>query len=113
LQKKSDLKCHSNTLQTLLDHLQSSSSEFRRSPKTFLDAQDPDGNTPLITACIKGHFQVAELLLQRGASVGIQNQKSDGGSALHEAISRRYEHVIGLLLRYHADPFVENIKNYT
>ncbi|KAL4526039.1 hypothetical protein Ndes2437B_g07308 [Nannochloris sp. 'desiccata'] len=100
-------------LRTLLDHLQSSASDFRRNPKSLLDVQDPDGNTPLITACIKGHFQVAELLLQRGASVGIQNQKSDGGSALHEAINRRHEHVIALLLRCHADPFVENIKSYT
>jgi Ankyrin repeats (3 copies) len=100
-------------LQTLLDYLQNSSPEFRRSPASFLDVQDPDGNTPLITTCIKGHFQVAELLLQRGASVAIQNQKSDGGSALHEAINRRHEHIIALLLRYHADPFVENIKSYT
>jgi hypothetical protein len=100
-------------MQTLLDHLQSSSAEYRRSPSSLLDAQDVDGNTALIGACKAGHFQVAELLLQRGASVSIQNQKSDGGSALHVAVQNQHKHVVELLLRYRADPFVENIKSYT
>lgn len=100
-------------LKALLDQLQRNSVEFRRNPSPFLDIQDADGNTPLLVACIRGHYQVAELLLQRGASIQIQNNRSDGGSPLHEAIYRRHEHIIGLLLRFRAEPFVENCKSFT
>ena len=87
--------------------------DFQRNPSPFLDIQDVDTNTPLLVACIRGHYQVAELLLQRGAGIQIQNNRSDGGSPLHEAIYRRHEHMIALLLRFRADPFVENCKSFT
>lgn len=86
---------------------------FRANPREYLEALDDEGNTPLITASTKGHYQVAELLLQRGASLTTQNSRSEGGSALHQAVLRGHSHIAELLLYHGANPFVENIKGFT
>ena len=54
-----------------------------------------------------------ELLLAAGASLAAQNARPDGGSALHEAVARRHDHVVDLLLRAGASPFVENARGFT
>lgn len=60
------------------------------------------GTTPLLRAAELGRFQIAELLLERGASVG---ETDDFGSALaYAAINRAAVETVRLLLRHDADP---------
>lgn len=49
----------------------------------------------------KGHFDVCKTLLSFGAHPGIQD--SDGDTPLHDAISKRRDDLIGILLEYNAD----------
>ena len=48
-----------------------------------LDAQDPDGDTPLIKAVCHGSLAAVERLLDRGAAVDARGRA--GYCALHEA----------------------------
>lgn len=98
--------------QAVLDRL-AQVPEFTSNPRAFLEVPDGEGNTPLVIASSRGHYQVAELLLQRGASLSTQNNRPEGGSALHEAVARRQDHIADLLLRHGANPFVENAKGFT
>jgi hypothetical protein len=48
-----------------------------------IDAQDMDGNTPLMLAVMSADTAAVELLLEKGADVSIQNR--DGKTALRHA----------------------------
>ena len=63
-----------------------------------LDARDDKGDTPLIQACFKGAVQVAEWLMQRGASAAATNQF--GENCLHAAARGGDVAVVKLLLDY-------------
>lgn len=99
--------------QQLLEHMSRTSPTFRHTPANYLEIRNKDGSTPLIVACQKGYYQIAELLLYYGASIHAQNRRSDGGTALHEAVNKRNGHLIDLLLSKGANAFVENINNAT
>ena len=49
-------------------------------------------------------------LLASGANPHHVSDKSDGLSALHECVARGYANIMELLLQYHANPFVENLR---
>ena len=55
----------------------------------------------LLSGVCKGHFDVRKTLLTNGAHSGIQD--SDGDTPLHDAISKRRDDLIGILLEYNAD----------
>lgn len=52
--------------------------------------------SPLHYACMKGHEEIAKLLLDRGANFNSKN--SDGNTALHVAIIHNHVHIVELLL---------------
>ena len=54
-----------------------------------------------ISGVCKGHFDVCKILLSNGAHSGIQD--SDGDTPLHDAISKRRDDLINILLEHNAD----------
>lgn len=98
-------------LKAFLDDLQRMNIQYQRDPKLFLDATDDEYFSPLILSTMRGHYQVVELLLQRGASVNLQNRVH--GSPLHCALTCNQRHILDILLRYNANPLVENEKGMT
>jgi ankyrin repeat protein len=54
-----------------------------------------------VSGVCKGHFDVCKILLSNGAHSGIQD--SDGDTPLHDAISKRRDDLINILLEYNAD----------
>ena len=72
---------------------------------TLLHALDSDGSTPLHCAAWKGHAEVAALLLERGANVGVENENDHwGGTPLHAAAHANNHAIAKLLLEHGADP---------
>lgn len=70
--------------------------------KEYVISHFEDGMTGLHWACDRGHEEVAELLLQRGALV---NARDDAGqTAMHYAASCGHKQLVLLLLRHKADP---------
>lgn len=76
----------------------------------FVQARDEVGNTPLTAAAARGFYECVVLLLDQGANIHYQNRRAEGGSALHEAVARRHDRIVDLLLRRGASPFTENAK---
>lgn len=62
-----------------------------------LDTPGPDGDTALHLACLYGHAQCVELLLQEGARADVINAE-DGTTALHDAAAGGYVEIAQLLL---------------
>ena len=60
-----------------------------------VNAADNDGDTPLHNAAWKGHREMIELLIARGAD--IRARDSRGNTPLDEAIQRGYAEVVPLL----------------
>lgn len=100
-------------LQALLTQLRADSTYEANHRQQLDTACTQDGDTPLIAAARGGHYQVVELLLNSGASLHPQTQRQGGGTALHEAIARRQDHVIDLLLAAGTNSFVENAQGFT
>lgn len=69
--------------------------------------RNPDGDTPLLAACRRGHTETVAFLLQNGASVNITGGR-DKNSALHIAALRGDEAVVDALLRANADTTARN-----
>lgn len=61
---------------------------------------DPNGSTPLHTACLKGNTAIAKLLLQHKAAVDVAD--SDGLLPLHVAALTGNPDLVTLLLDYGA-----------
>ena len=61
-----------------------------------------EGDTPLMLACTKGHFEFCQLLIDSGADVNLQ--KDYGDFALRMAVWYRHRNIVELLLRSKADP---------
>jgi ankyrin repeat protein len=59
-------------------------------------------------AAEKGHYGVAELLVEKGADVNIQTRK--GWSALMWASEKGYTEIVSMLIEAKADLFARNIK---
>ena len=53
--------------------------------------------TPLYAACIKGHFEVAKMLIMHGAHVNFQDKEKL--FALHRASQNGYYEIVQLLLK--------------
>ena len=80
---------HLSVIQTLLDN------------GAEIDAQDEDGDTPLIQASGEGWLEVVRLLLERGADVNFQNH--GGSTALILAAAYDNADIVSLLLQHGAD----------
>ncbi|XP_076250099.1 uncharacterized protein LOC143189964 isoform X1 [Rhynchophorus ferrugineus] len=64
--------------------------------------RDNAGYTPLHEASVKGHLDIAKLLLRYGANV---HESAQGGiRPLHEAVESGFVEIVRLLLSYGADP---------
>mmetsp|Transcript_8973 Transcript_8973/g.19205 ORF Transcript_8973/g.19205 Transcript_8973/m.19205 type:complete len:546 (+) Transcript_8973:118-1755(+) len=102
--------CSANNLADLSAVLAALPSDINNAARrAVLESRDKDGRSLIIIASAKGYHQVAKLLLQNGADVNFMNIKEDkGGTALHEAASRRNEAMVELLLQYGANPFMAN-----
>jgi hypothetical protein len=72
-----------------------------------LNAKDPiGGSSPLITAALFGRTEIAKLLLDAGADIGIQN--NDGSTALHVAAFFCHPEIVKMLLKKGADKSIKN-----
>uniref|UniRef100_UPI000B4DA131 B-cell lymphoma 3 protein-like n=1 Tax=Lonchura striata TaxID=40157 RepID=UPI000B4DA131 len=78
----------------------------------FWPSQDiKSGRSPLLHAVESGSLEMAELLLQHGASVNAQSYA--GCTALHAAAGRGLLRLLRLLLRCGADCGLRNLHNDT
>lgn len=74
---------------------------------TDLNAKEPmGGSTPLITATVFGKTEMAEMLINAGAELSIQN--NDGSTALHSAAFFCRSEIVKLLLEKGADKSIKN-----
>lgn len=73
--------------------------------------QNYEGYTPLMSACYKGHVEIARFLLERGAH--IESKDSYGYNALLEATKTKNFHITELLLRKGANPNVSTTSGAT
>ncbi len=77
-----------------------------------IDAKESRGeNTPLALASFAGHTEVAELLIEKGASLTIKNH--DGSTPLHVAAFFAQPDTVKLLLQRGADTAAKNDKGQT
>eukprot|EP00164_Ancoracysta_twista_P004633 GFYU01006260.1.p1 GENE.GFYU01006260.1~~GFYU01006260.1.p1 ORF type:complete len:506 (+),score=160.84 GFYU01006260.1:151-1668(+) len=77
----------------------------------FLSMPSKDGDTPLHWSVSKGHDEVVETLIHRGASVNVQNK--EGNTALHLASKKDRETIASKLISSGATLTVENAKKQT
>uniref|UniRef100_A0A182PHA1 ANK_REP_REGION domain-containing protein n=1 Tax=Anopheles epiroticus TaxID=199890 RepID=A0A182PHA1_9DIPT len=68
------------------------------------DLKDNAGYTPLHEACAKGHLDIANYLLQYGASHS--EPAPSGMRPLHEAVENSFVEIVRLLLSFGADPML-------
>jgi ankyrin repeat protein len=81
---------------------------------TLVSAKDSDGSTPLHCATWKGHQNVVELLLSRGAEVNAHNQNDHWGTTpLHAAAHANQRAIAELLIAHGADIHAINLNGRT
>jgi ankyrin repeat protein len=84
--------CEEGSMQQLTTNIQ----ELKDTQYT-VDTPGPDGDTALHLACLYGHQQCVELLLQEGAKADPVNPE-DGTTPLHDAAAGGYAGIVQLLL---------------
>ena len=77
-------------------------------PNTCYEIADRGGLSPLMIACMRGQYAMAELLLEHGAKVNLQD--SLGWSALMHTIEPGHLDLAQLLLRHGADVDLQSTK---
>uniref|UniRef100_A0A182JND8 ANK_REP_REGION domain-containing protein n=1 Tax=Anopheles christyi TaxID=43041 RepID=A0A182JND8_9DIPT len=75
------------------------------------DLKDNAGYTPLHEACAKGHLDIANYLLQYGASHS--EPAPSGMRPLHEAVENSFVEIVRLLLAFGADPMLATYTGMT
>lgn len=80
---------------------------IKDNPKLNLNCIDGDELTPLQHVCHNGHFEMAQLLLDKGAKVNYTNRKDGYTPLMFAAISSRKD-IVRLLLERGADTTKEN-----
>ncbi|XP_052899261.1 uncharacterized protein LOC128305717 [Anopheles moucheti] len=75
------------------------------------DLKDNAGYTPLHEACAKGHLDIANYLLQYGASHS--EPAPSGMRPLHEAVENSFLEIVRLLLAFGADPMLATYAGMT
>ncbi|EAA04697.5 AGAP007537-PB [Anopheles gambiae str. PEST] len=75
------------------------------------DLKDNAGYTPLHEACAKGHLDIANYLLQYGASHS--EPAPSGMRPLHEAVENSFVEIVRLLLAFGADPMLATYAGMT
>ena len=69
-----------------------------------IDLTDSGGMTLLMAACVNDRLELAKALIDLGADINIQDQKSRGYTALHAAVENRKYDAVKFLLENNADP---------
>ncbi|KAK4246018.1 ankyrin repeat-containing domain protein [Corynascus novoguineensis] len=80
---------------------------FAEREPALLDSRDAEGLTPLAYAAQRGHADLAEALLARGADPLSGEGEKDGYTPLHWAAKERRADVVRLLLKAGVDPLVK------
>lgn len=70
--------------------------------------QDYAGNSALHEAALKGYTKIVKLLLDNGAKVDIKSGPDDLDTPLIDAASNNHVETVELLLKYGADPRIQN-----
>lgn len=76
-----------------------------------VDAKVEDGSSPLSAAALSGSVELAQVLLDHGAMINIQDKEGD--TPLNNAIYSRRRHVVDFLLRRNADPTIRSESGQT
>lgn len=79
---------------------------------TDINQKEPaSGSSPLLTAALFGHTEIARALLEAGAEINFRN--NDGSTALHTAAFFCRDEIVKLLLENGADKSIRNNSNAT
>jgi len=79
---------------------------------TDVNARGADGVTALLYAALKGHKEIAELLIANGADVDAKKAK-DGVTPLHVAAASGHTEVVELLIANGADVNAQGVGGMT
>jgi ankyrin repeat protein len=77
----------------------------------LLNSKDENGATPLHVAAAKGHRNIAELFLARGAKLNAKDH--EGCTPLHHAVINNHIPLVELLISENAKINVRDISGYT
>lgn len=84
---------------------------LKNAPPEKFNVKEPlAGNTPLIMACVYGHLDIAQWLIENGADINAVN--NDKNSPLHIASYHCYPDIVKLLIHHGADLTVKNRHDY-
>ncbi|XP_053440650.1 ankyrin repeat domain-containing protein 22 isoform X1 [Nycticebus coucang] len=71
--------------------------QWVKEDSNYVNVQDSfNGDTPLISACRRGHMKIISFLLKRNANVNLKNQK--GRTCLHYAVKKKFTFMDYLLI---------------
>ena len=76
-----------------------------------IDEQQANGNTALIIACMTGHDNIVQYLLERGANPNIAN--TAGNTALIMAVKLHFKNIVKMLLEHGANPNMRRKDGFT
>lgn len=87
--------------------------EMLEAEPDLVNAWSPDGYPLLGYACFFGHFEVAKLLLERGAQPNVASRNPMKVFPINSAASGKHSGIVKLLLEHGSDPDAAQNSNYT
>lgn len=70
---------------------------FLENPLISLNEEDDNGDTPLITICRNGNFEIAKLLVSMGKKLNLNLENRNGETAIQIAQKNGYNKIVELL----------------
>lgn len=75
-------------------------------PTSYVNYAPKDGKTPLLQACMNGHLEMAQVLVENGATINTKD--SEGNTCLHYAAMNEDHDMVRFLFDCCAGTFIRN-----